>query len=194
MRRALNLGVYSRSRLGEKENRSLIEGSAVRSPLLYAAAAVISFVGSVRAEADSEVQCTITLEACGDLEQKLSPLAKTKEGVCMKADLATIGKRPQGVYYAAVVWIGISVSGDTVVFGKGEAKAGVALQCSWNLDKPKPEQQIASLKASIPQLLKNQQFQKQFPGIKKIDVSRLRTIDIADTKCAKALAEFVKKN
>lgn len=149
-----------------------------------------TLLASAQAE---EVQCTVKLEACGGLEQNLSPLTKIKEGVCMKVDLVTIGKKPTGVYYSAVVWIGVGVSGDTLVFGKGEAKTGVALECSWNLDKPKPQQQLDSLKASIPELLKNEQFQKQYPGVKKVDVSKLKTIDIADDKCAKALVEFAKK-
>jgi hypothetical protein len=140
-----------------------------------------------------DVQCTIKLEACGGLEQNLALLTKIKEGVCMKTDLVTIGEKPKGLYYSAVVWIGVGVSGDTLVFGKGEAKAGVALECSWNHDKPKPEQQIASLKASIPQLLKNEKLRQQFPGIKKIDVSKIKTIDLADDECAEALAEFAKK-
>jgi hypothetical protein len=139
-----------------------------------------------------DVQCTITLEACGALEQKLSPLTKIKEGVCIKADLATIGKKPQGIYYSAIVWLGVSVSGDTLVFGKGEAKTGVALECSWNLERPRPQQQIESLKASIPQLLKNEQFQREFPGIKKIDVSRLSSVRVADKECSEAIAEFTK--
>lgn len=157
--------------------------------ILTASVVAVLMTLPTAAKAD-DVQCTVKLEACGALEQKLSPLTKIKEGVCLKADLATIGKKPSGLYYSAVVWVGVSVSGDTLVFGKGEAKAGIALECSWNLDKPKPEQQIASLKASIPQLLKNEQFQKQFPGIKKIDVSKLKTIDAADKTCADALAAF----
>jgi hypothetical protein len=61
-----------------------------------------------------DVQCTIKIEACGALEQTLSPLTKIKEGICLKADLATIGKKPKGAYYSAVVWIGVSVSGVSV--------------------------------------------------------------------------------
>jgi hypothetical protein len=139
------------------------------------------------------VQCTMKLEACGALEQNVAPLTKIKEGVCLKADLATIGNKPTGLYYSAVVWVGVRISGDTLVFGKGEAKTGIALECSWNLQEPRPQQQIDSLKASIPQLLNNETFQKQFPGIRKIDVSKLKKIDIADGKCTKALANFAMK-
>jgi hypothetical protein len=156
----------------------------------FLAASGLAPTNSAKAE---DAQCTIKLEACGGLEQNLSPLTKIKEGVCMKVDLVTIGKKPNGVYYSALVWIGVNVSGDTLVFGTGEAKSGVALECSWNSAKPKPQQQLDSLKASIPELLKNEQFQKQFPGIKNIDVSKLKSIGIADDKCAKALVEFAKK-
>lgn len=139
-----------------------------------------------------DVQCTVKLEACGSLEQNLSPLTKIKEGVCTKVDLATIGKTPSGLYYSAVVWIGVSVSGDTLVFGKGEAKTGVALECSWSIKQPRPEQQLDSLKASIPQLLKDERIKWQFPGVKKFDLSKLTSIELADGKCAKAVAEFAK--
>jgi hypothetical protein len=165
----------------------------MRISSVTAAAAIVFLLSLPSASKADDVQCTIKLEACGTLEQRLTPLTKIKEGVCLKTDLATIGKRPNGIYYSAVVWVGVSVSGDTLIFGAGEAKAGIALECSWNLEKPMPKQQIESLKASIPQLLKNQQFQKQFPGIKNIDASRLTSIEEANKKCAEALAEFAKK-
>lgn len=155
------------------------------------AAMLLALAAPTKAE---DVQCTIKLKACGQLEQPLSPLTKIKEGLCpMVVDVASTGTKPKSPYSSATIWIGVAVSGDTIIFGKGEVNAGIALECSWNLEKPKPEQQIASLKASLPQLLNNEQFQKQYPGIKKIDVTKLKTLELADKPCAQALAEFAKR-
>jgi len=152
--------------------------------------ALFIHIPSAKAE---EVQCTIKLKACGQLEQKLTPLAKIKEGLCpMVIDVAKTGTAPKSPYMTATVWIGLSVSGDTIVFGKGEVNAGVVLECAWDTAKPKPESQVKSLKASLPQLLKNEQFIKQYPNVKKIDTSKISELIAADKNCAQAIADLAK--
>lgn len=144
-----------------------------------------------------DVQCTVKLEACGELEQSFGLIFKSKvvEGSCLKADLATIGKPPSGgLYYTAYIWVGVSVEGDTLVFGKGAAKTGAVIECTWEPGKPKPQNQIASLKKSLPALLNDDSFKKSFPKINKIDVSRMRSVKNADKPCSEVVAEFVQKN
>jgi len=141
---------------------------------------------------DQDIRCTVELNACGSLEGKLSPLTSIQVGSCYELQLFEGGKRQEGLLQSAHVWIGAGVSADTLILGKGEAKTGVLIKCEWKPGTASPKEKLESLKASVPELLKDERFAKQFPGIKKIDTSGLKVIERPNQKCAQAIAEFAK--
>ncbi|VTR96720.1 hypothetical protein [Tuwongella immobilis] len=156
--------------------------------LRVSALAILLGLLSTSAVRADDVECTIKLQACGSLSTRLSPLTKLEAGMCpIVVDVAALGTKPKSPYMTAFVFIGFSVSGNTIIFGEGQASAGVLLECAWNLDKPKPTAQMESLKKELPSLLKNPEFTKQFPQVKQVDTSKLKKLFPADSASKEAV-------
>lgn len=143
----------------------------------------------------SGYSCSLRIEACGALEQKLSPLTRLKAGQCLQLELAEIGDAGESsLRNATRLFIGAKVAGDTLVFGSGEATTGFVIECVYGIDQPKPSAQIESLKKALPELVRDKRFAEQFPGIVNVDASALKEVKPADDKCAEAASEFCKRN
>lgn len=146
--------------------------------------------GVMPARADDSV-CTLELEACGELSQKLSPLVTAKETGCWTFELGALGAKPASRLAANFkVFLGFELKAGVFLFN-GAGSSGVVLNCKWAVEDRKPEDKNADLKRQAPKLLMaSPEFRKAFPAVKSIDLTKLKFMDEPSLLCQKGLKEF----